>query len=83
VVTNLFVRKKKIKGREYYYVVNSTRTKKGWKKVERYVGINPPADLQKYAEEFDSTKEFLFSIRKLKFVFCSAIRNNIITSPYC
>lgn len=63
VVTNLFVRKKKIKGREYYYLVHSTRIKGKVKKIERYVGINPPSqkDLQKYTEEFDSTKEFLLS----------------------
>lgn len=63
-MTNLvFVRKKKIKGREYYYVVHSTRVKGKYKKIERYIGINPPSqkDLQKYMEEFDSIKEFLFS----------------------
>ncbi len=59
----VFVRNKKIKGREYYYLVKSTRTKKGWKKIERYIGINPPSkkDLQEYAQEFDSTKVFLLS----------------------
>lgn len=62
-MTNLFVRKKKVKGREYYYVVHSTRVKGKIKKIERYIGINPPSqkDLQKYVKEFDSTKEFLFS----------------------
>ena len=63
-MTNLvFARKKKIKGREYYYVVHSTREGDKWKKIERYIGINPPSekDLRKYIEEFDSTKEFLLS----------------------
>ncbi len=61
-MTNLFVRKKNIKGREYHYIVSSTRTKTGWKKIERYVGINPPSgkDLKEYAKEFDSIKQFLF-----------------------
>ncbi|MCK4859821.1 MAG: Fic family protein [Candidatus Omnitrophica bacterium] len=59
----VFVRKKKIKGREYYYLVSSTRKDGGWKRVERYIGINPPSkkDLKEYAKEFDSTKEFIFS----------------------
>ena len=59
----VFVRKKKIKGNEYYYIVNSTRKDGKWKKVERYMGINPPSkkDLQEYAEEFDSIKEFILS----------------------
>ena len=64
MVTNLaFVRKKKIKGREYYYIVSSTKKDGKWGKIEHYVGINPPSekDLRKYAEEFDSIKEFLFS----------------------
>lgn len=63
MVTNLFVRKKNIKGRDYYYIVRSTRTKEGWKKIERYVGINPPSekDLKKYEEEFNTVKEFLLS----------------------
>lgn len=58
-----FVRKKKINGREYYYVVSSTRKDGGWKKIERYIGINPPSkkDLEEYTKEFDSTKEFLSS----------------------
>ena len=58
-----FVRKKKISGREYYYVVSSTRKEGKWKKIERYIGINPPSkkDLDGYNKEFDSTKEFLSS----------------------
>ena len=63
-MTNLvFVRKKKIKNRFYYYIVQSIKVGNKWKKIERYVGINPPSkkDLPKYAEEFDSTKEFLRS----------------------
>lgn len=62
VVTNLvFVRKKKIKGKEYYYLVNSTRKNGKIKKFERYLGINPPQkeDMESYSEEFDLIKEFL------------------------
>lgn len=60
-MTNLFVRKKKIKGNEYYYIVKSTRVGEKQKKIERYIGLNPPSkkDLKKYEEEFDSIKEFL------------------------
>lgn len=63
MVTNLFVRKKKIRGREYYYVVKSTRAGDRWKKIERYIGINPPSkkDLEEYDKEFDSAKEFINS----------------------
>jgi Fic family protein len=62
-VTNLFVRKKKIKGREYYYIVGSTKTTEGCKRVEHYVGISPPSekDLKKYLEEFNDVKQFLLS----------------------
>ncbi len=63
-MTNLvFVRKKKIKGNEYYYIVDSTRKDGKVKKIERYIGINPPSnkDLKEYAEEFDSIKEFILS----------------------
>jgi len=64
VVTNMaFARKKKIKGREYYYVVIPTKKDGKWQKIERYIGLSPPSekDLGKYAEEFDSIKEFINS----------------------
>ena len=64
MVTNLvFVRKKNIKGREYYYLVKSTRQGKKWKKIERYVGINPPSekDINCFNQEIDSVKKFLDS----------------------
>ena len=64
MVTNMvFVRKKKIKGREYYYIAIPTKKDGKWKKIERYVGLNPPSekDLRKYLEEFDSSKEFIRS----------------------
>ena len=59
----VFVRKKKIKGREYYYIAIPTKKDGKWKKIERYVGLNPPSekDLRKYLEEFDSSKEFIRS----------------------
>ena len=59
----VFVRKKKIKGREYYYIAIPTKKDGKWKKIERYVGLNPPSekDLRKYLEEFDSIKEFINS----------------------
>jgi len=60
-VTNLFVRKKNIKGREYYYVVHSTRLNGKVKKIERYIGINPPTkkELEYYKGKFNKIKEFL------------------------
>jgi len=64
MVTNLvFARKKKIKGREYYYVVIPTKKDGKWQKIERYIGLSPPSekDLKKYVEEFDSIKEFIHS----------------------
>jgi Fic family protein len=60
----VFVRRKKINGREYYYLVKSTRLSHDkWKKIERYIGLNPPtdSDLKRYEKEFDNTKEFLIS----------------------
>src|SRR3989338_10324935 len=64
MVTNMvFARKKKIKGREYYYVVIPTKKDGKWQKIERYIGLSPPSekDLGKYAKEFDSSKEFINS----------------------
>ena len=64
MVTNMvFARKKKVKGREYYYVVIPTKKDGKWQKIERYIGLSPPSekDLGKYAEEFDSIKEFINS----------------------
>ena len=66
MVTNMvFVRKKKVKGREYYYVVIPTKKDEKWGKIERYVGLNPPSkkDLGEYAKEFDAIKEFISSRR--------------------
>ena len=59
----MFVRRKKIKNREYYYLVKSTRKNGKSVKVERYIGINPPSekDLKRYEKEFDNIKEFLSS----------------------
>lgn len=58
-----FVRKKKIKGNEYYYIVYSARKDGEVKKMERYIGISPPSkkELEEYAKEFDSIKEFILS----------------------
>ena len=73
----MFVRKKKIKGREYHYLVKSTRIGKGkWKKIERYIGINPPSgkELQKYEKEFDGIKNF-FEMEKEKL---EKIRSNYL-----
>lgn len=61
-MTNLFVRKKKVKGRWYYYAVQSTRLGSDkWKKVERYIGLNPPSkkEIEGYKTEFDRIKQFL------------------------
>lgn len=62
----VYVRKKKIKGREYYYAVISTREDAQVKKKEHYIGTNKPSeeDLKDLASEFDSTKRYLDSIKK-------------------
>ena len=77
----VFVRKKKIKGREYYYIVSSTRINGVLKKVERYVGINPPLakDLERYAEEFDSIKQFLLSKKRILEGIKQAYQNKLKT----
>ena len=77
----VFVRKKKIKGKEYYYIVSSTRINGVLKKVERYVGINPPLekDLERYAEEFDSIKQFLLSKKKILDGIKQAYQNKLNT----
>jgi len=53
-----FVRKKKINGREYYYLVKSVRNEKN---IERYIGLNPPTkkEIMLFEEEYDNTKTFL------------------------
>lgn len=79
----MFVRKKKIKGREYYYIVKSTRIGKyKWKKFERYIGLNPPSkrDLEKYKDEFDSIKEFFLekkkALEKIKKLYLKKIKTS-------
>ncbi|MDP2749365.1 MAG: Fic family protein [Nanoarchaeota archaeon] len=60
----MFVRKKKINGREYYYIVKSTRIAENkFKKFEHYIGLNKPSekDIQYYEKEFDSIRMFLDS----------------------
>ena len=59
----VFLRKKKIGGREYHYLVAKTRIAGREKRIERYIGIHPPSskDLKKYSEEFDRIKLFLES----------------------
>ncbi|MBU1975009.1 MAG: Fic family protein [Nanoarchaeota archaeon] len=63
----VFVRKKKISGREYHYLVAKTRVDGKEKRIERYLGIHPPSanDLIKYAKEFDKVKLFLKSKKDL------------------
>tara|TARA_Y100000310_G_scaffold291208_1_gene318993 strand:- start:3127 stop:4005 length:879 start_codon:yes stop_codon:yes gene_type:complete len=62
----VFIRKKKVNGREYYYIVSSIRTDGKSKRIERYIGINPPSkkDMLQYTKEFDNTKAFLNSIKE-------------------
>ncbi len=54
----VFVRKKQISGREYYYLVKSVRNGKN---IERYVGLNPPSkkEIGLFEEEQNSTRIFL------------------------
>jgi len=57
-----FLRKKKIYGNEYYYLVKSIRNGKN---IERYVGLNPPTkkEIKLFEEEHDNTRIF-FSLRE-------------------
>ncbi|MBI3032358.1 Fic family protein [Candidatus Woesearchaeota archaeon] len=57
----VFGRKKIINNHEYYYLVHSTRIGENkWKKIERYVGINPPAkkDIIEIEAEFNNLSHF-------------------------
>lgn len=61
VVTKMFVRKKKIGNREYYYLVQTTKREDGtYKKIEKYLGLHLPTkeDLQEYTKDFDKTAFF-------------------------
>jgi Fic family protein len=62
----VFIRKKKIKGREYHYLVQSTRVRGRTKKFERYVGLHPPSekDIERFAQEFDAIKHFIGTKRE-------------------
>lgn len=68
----MFLRKKKINGKEYYYAVKSTRQEGKVKKIERYIGLNKPSDkeLKSMDLELSSIKKFLESkeqsIKKIK-----------------
>jgi Fic family protein len=61
----VFIRKKKVNGREYYYAVTSTRVGNNVRKFERYIGLNPPStkELENINQEFDKTKAFLHSVQ--------------------
>ena len=64
----MFVRKKKVNGREYYYLVESTRIADNkWKKIEHYIGLHAPEkkDLVAYAKEFDKVKLFFAEKKKI------------------
>ena len=57
----MFVRKKNVNGREYYYLVESTRIADNkWKKIERYIGLNPPSakDVAAFGKEFNKIALF-------------------------
>jgi len=62
----MFIRKKKISGREYYYVVHSTRIGSKVKKIEHYIGLNKPdgKELDKFRKEFDTIKFYLLTNKK-------------------
>jgi Fic family protein len=56
-----FVRRKRVNGKDYYYLVSSTREEGKVKKIEHYLGMNPPSakDLDEFSKDFDSIKLFL------------------------
>ena len=64
----MFVRKKKVNGREYYYLVESTRIADNkWKKIEHYLGLHAPEkkDLVAYATKFDKVKLFFANKKRI------------------
>ena len=67
----VFVRKKKINGKEYNYLVKSIRN---GKTIERYIGLNPPSkkEIKLFEEEYSATKTFLV----LKEEFLSKIKQS-------
>lgn len=57
----MFVRKKNIKGRDYYYLVATTRLDDGTqKRIEQYLGLHAPSpkELKEYENEFSNIKVF-------------------------
>ena len=57
----MFVRKKNIKGKEYYYLVVATRREDGsQKKIEHYLGLHLPSkkEMKEYEKEFSGIKLF-------------------------
>lgn len=60
----VFIRKKKINGKEYHYLVKSQRNKKN---IERYVGLNPPTkeDIRLFSEEYSTIKTYLQKKEKI------------------
>jgi Fic family protein len=58
----VYIRKKRIKNNEYYYLVKSIRIGKNkWQKIERYLGKKLPSKkvLKEMEIDFDKTKTFL------------------------
>lgn len=60
------IQKKIRNDKEYYYLVSSTRIDGKVKKIERYLGLNPPSkkDIKKYEKDFNNTKLFLEKIKE-------------------
>lgn len=57
----MFVRKKNIKGKDYHYLVATTKQEDGTqKKIEQYIGLHPPTpkELKEYEKEFNKVKLF-------------------------
>ena len=77
----MFIRKKKVNGKYYYYAVKSTRIDGKVKKYERYIGLNPvpKKELKKYEKEFGQIKIFLANnkdnLDKIKNKYSEKINN--------
>src|SRR3989338_5100497 len=77
----MFIRKKKVNGKYYYYAVKSTRIDGKVKKYERYLGLNPvpKKELERYEKEFSQIKIFLANNRdklgKIKKKYSEKINN--------
>jgi phosphohistidine swiveling domain-containing protein len=59
----MFMRSKKIKGKKYYYLVKSVRTKNNVKKIEKYIGKKRPTEkqLKKHIDSLQNKDQWMLA----------------------